>query len=207
VEKVSKAQNVQRKLGVTSPFALTLLEGTECNERTAFRKECLISKHSASMVPCTTGNGLWESEGQSHPRNGHRSQNQILQVLRSLRRGFGVNYSSTVSWVMGFWVQEELKLCGCIRLVGKHCPRLSKRIGIVLSEYRNMELCFAVILAFLEPADGFHRFPWTPTPISCSMNPLRALVGKLPPILLARNKTDDNRCCLEFDEESVHNQE
>ena len=79
-EKASKVWNAQQKLGGDFSFSANVSGGPECIERTTIRKECLISKQSSSMVPCPTGNGLWELEYQFHPRKGQRSQNQIHEV-------------------------------------------------------------------------------------------------------------------------------
>ena len=146
-------------------------------------------------------NGKWTVRIEGHiPSTKGTTQPEsdaTKSVLRSLRRGFGVNYSSTISWVMGFWERKNLKLCACIRLARQTLLSSLQKNWDSLQWVQEYGAVFWGAIVILEPADDFHRFPWTHSPISSPMNALRAFVGKLPPILLSRNKADDNSCCLE----------
>ena len=86
-------------------------------------------------IPSTKGTTQPESDGTK-------------SVLRSLRRGFGVNYSSTISWVLGFWERKNLKLCACIRLTRQAQPSSLKKNWDSLQWVEEYGAVFWVLLPF-----------------------------------------------------------
>ena len=152
------------KIGIGfSPFALALLERTKCSELRAFREECLAAKHSALTHPQRKWGVKWicELEGQFQSKKGptQSKSDPKKSIAKSLKRGENmepiIQAVSLESWDFG--CRRSSSCGGAFDWSGKHCLRLAKRTGTDLSEWRNIELRFAVSI------DNFRACRWLPS--------------------------------------------